>query len=591
MPAENDPRLDYLEKRGFDPQDLPGCAKQFVQWVAQNHATKIESTVPLFWLLQHKGKPFNLKNHFMFESAFRTCRPKRSLWKTARQVGKSLNTCAAKLLTTICLDYYNILFICPRFEQVKRLSNNNMRALIDESQYKETIVGREQNVLQRDYLNGSKQFFSFAFMDADRVRGIAADEMCIDEVQDINWDFIPEIAECLSASPAAIHNFMGTPNNFQNTIEKLWRDSTMSEWIIKCGCGKDNVPSIDEDLLKMIGKETCICAKCGKPLDCAVGQWVARHPDRMSGFSGRHISQVIHPLHYRNPEKWRELHWKMRHYTVAQFNNDCLGESWDSATRLISEPDLIKVSQKTRPNTLKEALRVKNEYSRTALGVDWGGGGDNSQSFTTIAIVGQRPGMDAVECIYCEKLNRNLNPGQEVKVVLDYFKMFNPTFLTHDYNGDGATREVLLVQSGLPQQRIIPFGYAFSPNKSIITFIKAKVGYRSCYEIDKPRSIVVLCTMMKAKKVLLPEWESSKDVSCDFLNLIEKRQAHPRGSDIMLVDKIAGESDDFVHALNYASSGIWYSQQQYPNIAEAMNLKLNKEDLEKIDPRNPNWYS
>jgi len=67
----------------------------------------------------------------------------------------------------------------------------------------------------------------------------------------------------------------GAPKTMENTIERLWTDSSMAEWATKCAhCNKWNIATIEADALNMIGKHTVVCAKCGKPLDPGDGCWV-----------------------------------------------------------------------------------------------------------------------------------------------------------------------------------------------------------------------------------------------------------------------------------------------------------------------------
>jgi hypothetical protein len=558
---------------------------------------ELHSLIPLSFLLNVKGKPYTLKNHFMFEPMFELQRPTRLLWKCARQVGKSLNMTGDNMLTTFILPHYTTLFVCPRFEQVKRLSTDYVRPFVNDSYFRDLFIDTEctQAILQRNYRNRSTQYFSFAFLDTERIRGIPADQINVDEVQDINWEFIPVMEETLSGSEDyGIRRYTGTPKSFENTIEQLWQRSSMAEWCVRCSrCNTWNIPTIEQHLIQMIGKKSICCYKCKREIknDVPNGQYVHKVASRRPNFPGYHISQVIHPYHYRKPSKWAELLYKMGVYGQAKFYNECLGESWDSALRLMTQTMLQQISQDKNPNVLEKAIKRCRGARLSALGIDWGGGGDESKSHTKIAVACVFPGSDVIECVYAEDLGNSLLPPQELRLILDRITQFNPRFIAHDYGGAGNLRESMLLQAGVPPEKIIPYTYVFSSTKHVIRYNQPAKGSRSSYSMDKPRSIVTLCTMMKAGKVLLPEWESSKDNTCDFLNIIEERQDRPKGHDIVLVNKVPETVDDFVHALNYACSSIWYSQQSYPNIAEAMHLKLSQEDINQITPVEPNWNS
>lgn len=567
--------------------------EQVIQAIEAYKKEYKDSFLPASFLLNLKGKPFTLRDHYTFEPMFSRILPRRTVYKCCRQVGKSNNASASRFLRNLLINYYNILMVCPRFEQIKRISNMYMKPLIFDSPFQELFLDDhvEQSILQRSFANGSMQFYSFAFLDAERIRSVSCNEIWLDEVQDIVWDFIPVIAETMSGSKRWRQQlYTGTPKTFENTIEKLWQESSMAEWVTKCDhCPKWNIACLDEDILQMIGEKTVVCASCGKPLNPRAGQWVHRFPDRRPRFAGYHISQITHPTHYESEENWMELIYKMNTYPKAKFYNECLGESWDSATRLMTQKILQDISVDENTNELEQAIAKAKTYPLVAMGIDWGGGGDESESYTAIALAGLSPNGEAIETFYVTRLNRNYMPDQEVASVLNMIKMFNPQLIAHDYGGAGYLRETALIQAGIPANKIVPYTYVFSASKNVITYNAAKSGNRSSYSIDKPRSLLILCTMMKAKKVLIPNFANTKDLLTDFLNLVEDRQERARGSDVYIVTKVPGTSDDLVHAMNYACSCIWYSRQKYPDIAEAMHIKLSQDEMNKISPAKPRW--
>jgi len=554
----------------------------------------LKSLLPLTFALKWQGESYTLRDHYMFTPMFALQRPKRMFFKCARQVGKSLSTVASDFLLSLCVDYFSTLFVCPRFEQIKRLSNNYMRRVIRDSPLHAMLVNRsvEQTVLQRSFANGSIQYFSFAFLDAERIRQIPADRVVLDEIQDINFDFLPVIAQTMAASwEYGFYNFTGTPKSFENTAERLWENTSQAEWATKCeACNTWNIACLSEHLLKMIGKTTCICAKCGKPVNPRTGLWVHRHPELRNTFSGYHIPQVVHPYHCEHPHMWQELLYNQHEYPESKFKNECLGESWDSAVKLLTREDLQKAS-KGGPNDLRVALKRARACNLVVMGIDWGGGGSESESYTAVAIAGLMPGSDRIEILYATKLSRNLLVPQELQQILELVKKFNPILIAHDYGGAGELREVLLVQAGLQSKRFAPFTYAVTSDKHIITYNQPSKGRRLSYTIYKPRSLLVFCTMMKAGKILLPQWESSNEVTRDCLNIMQEVQERPRGSDIMLIRRIEGKPDDFIHAANFACSAIWFSQNRYPDISHAMQIQLTQEDLERINPKRPDWGS
>jgi hypothetical protein len=561
----------------------------------------IDYLIPFFFMLQVDDKPFSLKNHFQFEQVYKLNRPKQLCLMCARQVGKTFSICSSNLLLSWLIKGYRSLFVLPRAEQAKRLSNDCMRLLINTSPFKPSFIdsGCDETVLFRSFKNNSVQYFQYAFLDPDRIRGIASiHDLFYDEVQDMNSDFMPVIDEVTSAVERwGFKNFSGTPKTLDNTLASLFEDSSQAEWVTKCEhCNKFNIPSIDEDLLEMIGKSTCVCAKCKKPLDCANGTFVHRFPKRRQMFSGYHVSQITHPLHYRNKEKWIDIIYKMRTYPKAKLYNEILGTPCDFADKLLSQGELQSACSNTEKdkNDLTLALQKTRELNFRVMGIDWGGGGDESASYTAIALGGTRPGQEAIEIIYGTKLNRNMPSWDQAKYILELYKKFNPNFVAHDYGGAGVDKETILIQAGMPMEKLVPFTYVMSSQKPIIYYNPPEKGYRYSYSLDKMRSIVVLAHMIKAHKIKFPTWESMTDIDTgldiitlleDFLHINAERFERPRGSDVILITKSPKKSDDFVHAVNYLCSCVWYTQQRYPNIAEAANMQLTAEEVAEFHPK------
>jgi hypothetical protein len=196
---------------------------------------KIPSLVPLLpQLLNLDGKPFSLKDHFPFEPIYKRFGiPRFMIMKCGRQVSKSTSLATEGILQSAVNSHFKTLYVTPLYEQIRRFSSNYVRKFINDSPVRQALIGEAaaagaQNVLQRTFSNGSIMFFTFCFLDADRVRGIPADKLAIDEVQDINWDFLEILKHCLSASEYGLQQFSGTPKTKDNTIERLWQQSSMA---------------------------------------------------------------------------------------------------------------------------------------------------------------------------------------------------------------------------------------------------------------------------------------------------------------------------------------------------------------------------
>lgn len=559
------------------------------------------SLVPLTSLLTLQGQPYHLRDHFAFEPVFKLRLPRRMVLKCARQVSKSTSLTASGVLRSAG-SRLRSLYITPRYEQVRRLSTTYVRPFINHSVIRELIINEEsaQGVLLRTFANQSVMHFSFAFLDVDRVRGIACDFILIDEVQDIDYDFVPIIYECMSASQFGIALYSGTPKTLDNGIEALWHDSSKGEWVTHCDCstistpgatssGHWNMAAHHADLIKMIGLKTVVCSKCDKPINPRNGHWYHTDGKIHPNFHGYHVPQVIMPMHYESPDKWTELVAKRDGkggYAKAKFLNEVLGESADHGVHLTTMTDIKKAS-KLNVNDLATACREISRCRVRVLGVDWGGGGEEEVSFTTAALCGLTARGVIVGCYFAMRFHTGFTHDEEARELLRIFRGAGCHYLAHDYGGSGSVRETLMIQAGLPVESIINFSYVRATARHIVHYNQPHGNeMRGYWALDKARSLVLQATCIKSEQVLLPEYESSKDITHDLLNLYEDKHDLPAGADIYLIRRKPKTTDDFAHSLNFAAMAIYHTQQLYPDLSAVQGLKLSQEQLSFAEPPN-----
>ena len=565
--------------------------KQVLVTLSAFYSKKPDTMVPLLGILRLRGKPYDLSQFFVMEPLFKLQMPRRMVLKCARQVSKSTSLAARGVMQSVCNEDLQTLFVTPRFEQVRRLSSNYVKPFINESPVRSAFLGESctKHVLQRSFLTRSVLYFSFAFLDVDRVRGIACDVTVHDEVQDLDYDFIPIIRECMSASPIAMSVYSGTPKTLDNGIQAMWEDSSQGEWVTPCtACNYWSMANIHADLLKMIGKEGVVCAKCSKPINPRAGHWYHMSPNSRN-FFGYHVPQIIMPMHYEDPEKWIELLGKREgrgNYNEAKFLNEVLGESADSGVKLVTVTD-IRNASRLGPNNFDQCVNRFRHCKVRVLAVDWGGGGEDEVSFTTMALVGLHPITGLIECHYCERFHTGYSHTEEVKRLLYYFTQANCHYFAHDYGGAGSVRETLMIQAGLPVDRVIGFAYVRAATRDMVVYKRPVDGeLRGYWSLDKARSLVLQAVCIKGGVILLPEYESSRNVTHDLLALMEDKHEMPKGSDIYLVRRQPKMSDDFAHALNFGAVAIWHTEQRYPDLSSIQKIKLTGEQLNVASPPN-----
>lgn len=576
---------------------------------SQSHFPSLEPLLPL--VLNLNGRPYNLKNHYPFQPLFRCLTPKNQVWCTGRQVSKSTSLAAHGVVVANAVPFFKTLFITPLYEQIRRFSNNYVRPFIDQSPVKALWSGTstENSVLQRSFKNNSMMLFSFALLDADRVRGVSADRVCIDEVQDMDPDHLPIIQETMSYSPYACTYYTGTPKTLDNPIYGLYKRSSQAEWFIPCpSCRHWNIPSLDHDLDKMIGPYSdfisekqpgTVCAKCQKPINPRTGRWVHRYPERRWQFAGYHVPQIILPLHFSDPEKWSTLLLKREGFgnmTQAQFYNEVMGESIDAGQKLVTETELraacvLPWENKKEPG--EECLGRLDVYTQRVLAIDWGGGGEEGVSFTVLTVLGFLPD-GTIDVIWAKRLVLGADHLAEAVECMKYSKLFRCDFIAHDYTGAGTVRETVMVQAGFNLDRVMAVRLVRAASQDLMVHKPSTViNHRQHYSLDKTRSLLYTCQAIKLQRIRFFQYDwQSQDVPglvADFLALVENKAESRLGSDIYTITRNTLLSDDFAQAVNIGAASLWHINQAWPNfaaiagISRAAQLAAREIDYEEFD--------
>jgi hypothetical protein len=590
--------LDGLKLSGFEDERT----KQFEiarHLIKSSKCVSLRPLLPI--LLNLKGDPYSLQNYFPFEPFFRTRLPRQVLLKTGRQVSKSTSLAARGVVQSNSIPHFSTLFVTPLFEMIRRFSQNYVRPFIETSPMSKLFTGkRTGSVLQRTFQNQSQMVFSFAFLDAERTRGIAADKNTYDEVQDLDKDFLPIIRETMSGSKwGGIEEFAGTPKTLENTIEGLWLDSSQGEWMIKChhmGCGYWNVPAMSHDLDDMIGpyrsdiselNPGVICAKCARALNPRLGRWVHARPERRWQFAGYHVPQIIMPMHYGNHEKWEILLGKRagRGNTPTHvFYNEVCGESYDTGARLVTVTDLKRAAVLPWRCSIEEGIKNLDSYIMRILAVDWGGGGEKGISFTTMAVLGMLPD-GKVDVIWGHKSLTPHDHPREARMCLNALTRFKCAFIAHDYTGAGSLREQFINQSGYPLDRILAIAYVRAASGGILTFKPATPKHpRNHYQADKARSLLLTCNQIKNGwlRFFQYDYQNADEAGLmhDFLALVEEKADSRLGKDIYTIIRDPHLSDDFAQAVNIGCLALYQANDKWPNVAEIEHLRIS---LDRVD--------
>jgi hypothetical protein len=461
---------------------------------------------------------------------------KRTLLKCGRQVEKS-TLLGNKLLSYSCIvTALNSLYVSPTNQQSKVFSQDRLKEPIETSQFLKswTTTKLSDNVFLKKFINRSQITLRYAFMNADRCRGIPADIVCLDEIQDILTDNIPVIEQCASHSEINIGGeinkggvfiYSGTPKSLDNTIESYWNKfSTQNEWVVPCH--KHSIFTTDGKMTRVhwnilgedhIGLEHLICDKCGGqivPHD-TMAQWAALNPDIINQipkpYEGFRIPQLMVP--------WvahKDIIQNLKTYPRDRFYNEVLGLSYDSGTRPLTQQD-IKDNCSQYLQMDEASLESYRQHFGGAIpvyaGIDWSGGGEHSFTVLTLGAY-----LDSkFQVFYYRRFEgREIEPHAQMEEIIRLIIKWNVRRIGVDYGGGFWPNDKLTNQFGM--MRVVKYQYSTPSEK-----VRWEDGLKR-YLVNRTEVMSDVFNAIKRRDVFrFPNWEWFRDTFApDFLNIFSE---------------------------------------------------------------------
>lgn len=482
----------------------------------------------------------------------------QTLMKCGRQVAKTTTSCNQMICDSVAIDFFKTLFVSPTQTQTARFSHSRLQKTINHSpdiRKHFTTPGAPMNVGMKYFSNGSEIHLSYATDDPDRTRGVSADRIAWDEIQDIVFSsVVPVVNEVISESDYGWISYAGTPKSMENTIEYLWQQSTQDEWLMKCeGCNKYNFVVSDAH----IGKSGIICLKCGKKLNPRKGVWYSLNPGAY--VKGFHIPQLIMPSNNESQERWNRILHKYETYPSAQFKNEVLGVSDAVGTRMVSLEDLENLC-KPYVITWKPDPAIFKHVVKTAAGVDWSGGGsDKFSSRTAIHIWGLLPDGRFKTLFY--KAYPVANPVSDVRDIIALCNEYGVDLVVGDAGG-GAVANAMLAE-GLGVHKVAQAQYG-----SNSSFMKWNNVDR--YIVDRTAAIDAMMMAYKRGEVVFAQRTQMKDAINDILSEYEEVTQNGKGK--RQWNHFPAVPDDCLHAQIFGKLAMYILTGRTP----FYNFNLNK---------------
>lgn len=544
--------IDLREEWDYEPEvpDYEGVVDEKVGEVTGIlPSTFVEFAVRMPDKIANTYVPFSFEGRRYLRQIYDTP-SKRTLLKCGRQVEKS-TLLGNKLISYACIvQALNCLYISPTNMQTKVFSQDRLKEPVETSEYLKswTTTKLSDNVFLKKFINRSQITLRYCYMSADRVRGIPADIICIDELQDILTDNIPIIEQCASHSPYKIYMYSGTPKSLDNTIEYYWTEfSTQNEWAVPCHrhsimTGGGQTSKVYWNILDEgnIGKTSLICDKCKNQIipDDPQAQWVAMNPGIIhripKPYEGFRIPQIMVPW-----IPWSEILQNQLTYPRAKFHNEVLGLSYDSGTRPLTRKDVM---DNCDPNIrLDEAFqeKIKRHLAGTYpiyAGIDWGTG---ENTFTVMALGTYLQDRFTIFRIHRFE-GRDSEPDVMLDTVMNDIDRWTVRRVGADYGGGFWPNDKLLNRFGW--ERIVKYQYS-TPNAKV----KWEDGLKR-YLVNRTEVMSDIFNAIKKRTVFrFPMWEHFQNpFGNDMLNIFSEFNEQRREN---VYKKSPSSTDDSFHAI------------------------------------------
>lgn len=465
-----------------------------------------------------------------------------------RQVEKST------LLGNTILSYMTLavglraLYVSPSSTQTKTFSNDRIKEAIETSPIltRFTTAMLAKNIFEKQFVNRSLLTLRYAYLNADRTRGIPAWQLYLDEIQDILRDNIPVIEHCLSHAPEMWKRkvYSGTPKSLDNIIEEYRGDmSTQTEWMVPCDCtggeGGRHWNILDEG---SIGKKGPICTKCGKLIhpQGPESQWVHQiKPDPTDvnkvPWESYRIPQLMVPWKIRN---WHEVLYDYENHPRAQFMNEVMGRSYESGLRPITQAQLRDACGTHRMADL-EKVRALSLAQPFFAGVDWGTG-DRGYTILTISTYVE----NRFRVLFMKRfVGEEADPGVQIHMIIEMCRHFNVALIGCDYGFGFGMNHHLVREFGA--EKVHTYQYIANFGKKVE--FDPKMGR---WKVNRTDVMSGIFEAIKKKKCEFPHWDDFQNpFAKDFINIYSEYNDRLR---MIQYDHKSGNPDDSFHSFLYS---------------------------------------
>lgn len=491
-----------------------------------------------------EGRPFRLTNRHYLKAIYDSD-IEEGMIMSGRQVEKSTTESVHMANYTLLIPHFKALYFAPLTDQVKVFSRERLGKLYRYSQ-QDTIkknymdASTTDNVFEKDFTNGSVNYFKHCYEYGDNIRGITVNGIWGDEIQDIHVDALPVIKETQShalESGAGVRLtwYTGTPKTFGNTIQQYWDKSSQCEWVVKCPhCNKYQILGP-----KNLTPTKYLCTGCKMDIpdySRINGMWIdLQRGKKMKGFR---ISQLMVPW-ITAEEIWN----KYTTYSTDKFYNEVLGRSYENADKPFNALILGRISA----NDYKFVPRAEGYFTNNPIfmGIDWGKG---EKSFTVVSIFAYNSD-GKFQMLFTKRyeIGDELDPDYQVNDIANYMRIYKIAYCIADWGFGYVQYRKLQKMFGA---RVAACYYSFNQkldNKWDPVDQK--------WVVNRTRLIESYVTAVKQCDVVWPGNSRSQYIwmfDHHLAEMAEYRKSMSGRSEDMMYSHPEGQPDDGLHSCVYA---------------------------------------
>lgn len=520
-----------------------------------------------------KGRSFSFAGREHLHAIYYDEHP-RVVIVASRQVEKSETVARKMIHTGFVRPYTTITYTAPRSEQVSRFQAERFRGAIRES--KEGVLEnsidatRDAKTAVR-LTNRTIFYFGSGWSDGDALRGIPADLVFFDEVQDLTQTAIESIEKSVSHSELQDNDtelngrclYTGTPKQTGTYYQRvLWNMSDQKKWFVRCrACDTEQsitMKNIVDDPVRE-NRKYFACLECFDELDRQNGTWLPTKPENKL-YSGYHLTQLNMSWISAN-QIWRDYN-TMDEMTFA---NEVLGEFFTGQGKPVTYEDVLGCTNHRRD-------MASHAHHPTVLGIDYGSGTKSK----TIITIGHNGSDDKLVIDFIE--NTKLVHEELIEHIAQLVRKYSVERIVGDIGYGSYEHSQLRKMFGTMATACRYVSYSDNPSKRIIKD-------DGVLHVDRTHSMDKLIDMFKKRRIDIPYKTPGKvEEFFDHYTAIETIFSESQQARKLYDHKVP---DDAFHSLNYVREGIedlnkrfeWDGVERDTEMDDLLHTAIDEEEI------------